>query len=139
MAWPPPQASLFADGRLHLHQGPIDLIVEAFGAGRDLAYRAAVAEAIENILDGDYYQANLSHQLNVSAADGVCPFDLFRRLAERSDAFHGALLQYEDGAVVSNSPERFFRVEQDVQESRRIVTEPIKGTRPRGGSRRKWV
>ena len=31
MAWPPPQASLFADGRLHLHQGPIDLIVEAFG------------------------------------------------------------------------------------------------------------
>lgn len=51
MAWPPPQASLFADGRLHLHQGPIDLIVEAFGAGRDLAYRAAVAR-FEPILTG---------------------------------------------------------------------------------------
>ncbi|HXX04072.1 MAG TPA: UPF0280 family protein [Xanthobacteraceae bacterium] len=27
----PPQRSLFADGRLHLHDGPIDLIIEAFG------------------------------------------------------------------------------------------------------------
>lgn len=95
-------------------------------------YREAVAAAIENILDGDFYQANLSHQLAVSALGDVSPFDLFRRLAEGSDAFHGAFLQYGNGAVLSNSPERFFRVEPAAYGRRRIVAEPIKGTRPRG-------
>ncbi|WP_428407676.1 anthranilate synthase component I family protein [Hyphococcus sp.] len=96
------------------------------------AYRATVSEAIENILDGDYYQANLSHQLTASAGDAFPPFDLFRRLAGGSDAFHGAMLQYQEGAVLSNSPERFFRIEAGVYGRRRIVAEPIKGTRPRG-------
>ena len=36
------QASVLSDGqRLHLHHGPIDLIVEAFGSGRDAAYQRA--------------------------------------------------------------------------------------------------
>lgn len=36
------QANLLSDGqRLHLHHGPIDLIVEAFGSSRDAAYRGA--------------------------------------------------------------------------------------------------
>ncbi len=40
-----PQAACFGDGRLHLQHGPIDLIIEAFGAGEEveLAYRQAVA------------------------------------------------------------------------------------------------
>ena len=39
-----PQASLLPDGnRLHLNHGPIDLIIEARGNGRERAYRAAVA------------------------------------------------------------------------------------------------
>lgn len=95
-------------------------------------YRAAVAEAIENILDGDYYQANLSQQLRVEADAPVSAFDLFRVIAAGSDAFHGALLQYETGSIVSNSPERFFRIEQSAAGARRIIAEPIKGTRPRG-------
>ncbi len=98
----------------------------------DAAYRAAVSEAMENILDGDYYQANLSHQLTADASDDISSFDLFRRLAAGSDAFHGALLQYEKGAVLSNSPERFFRIETGAYGRRRIVAEPIKGTRARG-------
>ncbi len=95
-------------------------------------YRAAVAEAIENILDGDYYQANLSQQLRAEADAPVSGFELFRKLAGDSDAFHGALLQYETGAIVSNSPERFLRIEDGAYGARRIVAEPIKGTRPRG-------
>ncbi|MEP3279787.1 MAG: UPF0280 family protein [Stappiaceae bacterium] len=44
------QAHLLADGkRLHLHHGPIDLIIEAFGADRDAAYRSA-AQRFETIL-----------------------------------------------------------------------------------------
>ncbi|MGZ0189558.1 MAG: UPF0280 family protein [Alphaproteobacteria bacterium] len=38
-----PQAVRFADGRLHLHHGPIDLIIEAFGAGKDDGYDRATA------------------------------------------------------------------------------------------------
>lgn len=38
-----PYAALLPDGRrLHLNHGPIDLIVEAFGPGRDAAYHQAI-------------------------------------------------------------------------------------------------
>ncbi len=36
-----PQAHLLPDGQLHLHHGPIDLIVEAFGLGKRAAYERA--------------------------------------------------------------------------------------------------
>lgn len=47
------QVAWLADGRLHLNEGPIDLIIEAFAAldGRNTAYRAAIA-AFEDILPG---------------------------------------------------------------------------------------
>lgn len=97
-------------------------------------FKAAVSEVIENILEGDYYQANLSHQITADAANPVDALSLFKRLAAGSDAFFGALLQFPDGAVISNSPERFFRISPGPGERRRIVAEPIKGTRRRGGS-----
>ncbi|GJL90986.1 anthranilate synthase component I family protein [Hyphococcus sp.] len=95
-------------------------------------YCAAVSDVIENILDGEYYQVNLSHQLRSKALSAINAFHLFQRLAAGSDAQHGALLQYEQGAIVSNSPERFFRIERGAYGARRIISEPIKGTRPRG-------
>lgn len=97
-------------------------------------YEDAVAEAIESILDGDFYQVNLTHQLAAIAAKPVAPFDLFRLLTAQSDAGHGALLQYGSGAIVSNSPERFFKIEPGAYGRRRIVSEPIKGTRRRGST-----
>src|SRR5205823_6411431 len=44
----------------------------------------------------------------------------------RAPAIYGALLNYGDFALISNSPELFLRID-----NRRIVTRPIKGTRPR--------
>jgi uncharacterized protein len=48
----PPQQARFPDGRLHLHDGPIDLIIEAFGEVRavEKAY-AAAWHRFETILD----------------------------------------------------------------------------------------
>ena len=44
------QAALLADGRrLHLHHGPIDLIIEVWGTERDAAYARATAR-FENLL-----------------------------------------------------------------------------------------
>ncbi len=39
----PPQTALLPDGRLHLHHGPIDLIVQAHGPGRAQALSRATA------------------------------------------------------------------------------------------------
>lgn len=96
------------------------------------AYQAAVAEAVENILDGEYYQANLSHRLHVEANRAFSSSGLFRAMSGISDAGFAALLQYEQGDILSNSPERFFRIACSAAGERRVVTEPVKGTRPRG-------
>ncbi len=96
-------------------------------------YEACVRTVIEQIREGDYYQANISHQINALAEAPVDAFSLFRRLASNSDAQFGALMQFPEGAVISNSPERFFRIGPPA-DGRRIVAEPIKGTRPRGAA-----
>lgn len=46
-----PQASLLPDGqRLHLHHGPIDLIIEVTGPGRNAAYQRAISR-FSNVLE----------------------------------------------------------------------------------------
>lgn len=91
-------------------------------------YETAVTSVIERIRAGDFYQANIAQTLRASFAEPFSAFSLFRQLAEDSDAFFSALLQFPEGAIISNSPERFFRL----RENRIIETAPIKGTRPRG-------
>lgn len=52
MIWQPAQAVRLSDGRLHLHHGPIDLIVEIVGEGVEDAYRSAqtqFAGILENL------------------------------------------------------------------------------------------
>lgn len=43
MVWDPPQHVWLPGGRLHLHQGPIDLVIGAEGPGRRQAFDAAIA------------------------------------------------------------------------------------------------
>ena len=78
------QAALLPDGRrLHLHHGPIDLIIEAEGPERDACYRAAsrrfatileelVAElpALRRPLDGYRFQGAVARRM----ARAVAPF-----------------------------------------------------------------
>ena len=92
-------------------------------------YMAAVARAIEYIRAGDVFQVNLSQRLTVPWPHP--PAGLFRRLRELGGARYGALLDFGSFALVSNSPELFFRVEPLPDGRRRIVNRPIKGTRPR--------
>jgi len=99
-----------------------------------LRYEAGVRSVLEDILNGNYYQANIAHQISAFADREIDAFGLFRRLAGASDAFFGALLQLPEGAILSNSPERFFSVSSSATCERRIVAEPVKGTRPRGAT-----
>ncbi len=93
-------------------------------------YEAAVSSIIGKIKSGDFYQSNIAQSLHMTVEDKFSPFDLYRAVARESDAQFGAILQYSNGAVLSNSPERFFQV-QPQSGGRRIVVEPIKGTRGR--------
>ena len=89
-------------------------------------YLAAVALAKEYIAAGDVYQVNLAQRF--SATVGVSPLELYRRLRRVNPAPYGAFLASGDRAVLSASPELFLDVRGD-----RVVTRPIKGTRPRSG------
>ena len=93
------------------------------------AYRAAVANIVEQILNGAFFQANIAQQLSVDLPDYTL-VELWAELQAKSAAPFGALLQYDEGAIFSNSPERFFSID----ENRKIICEPIKGTRPRGAT-----
>ncbi|MGE0408371.1 MAG: anthranilate synthase component I family protein [Amphiplicatus sp.] len=88
-------------------------------------YEAAVAEAIRLIREGAIFQANLAQHLSVKSDEPLSAYALFRKIAG-GGAPYAAFLQFKEGAIISNSPERFFRIEKG-----RIVAEPVKGTRAR--------
>ena len=92
------------------------------------AYEAAVAEVVERIVGGELFQANIARAWTGRLAPGADPFDLFLRLRTASPAPFSAYLRLPGRAVVSNSPERFLKLDA----TGAIETRPIKGTRPRG-------
>lgn len=80
---------------------------------------------INHIRAGDIYQVNLSQAFSGRLTGD--PWAVFQRLIARSDAPHAAWFRATDSnAVITNSPERFLRLQDGMVESR-----PIKGTRPR--------
>ena len=91
------------------------------------AYLDAVARVREYIVAGDIFQANLSQRFQSRWVEP--PFDLYRKLRRQNPAPFAAYLGFGELAVLSASPERFLRLDED---RRRIETRPIKGTRPRG-------
>jgi len=92
-------------------------------------YLTAVERVIEYIRAGDVFQVNLSQRFTVPST--VPASEIYGRLQTGSPAWYGALLDFGDFALVSNSPELFLRVTRQPDGARRIVTRPIKGTRPK--------
>jgi para-aminobenzoate synthetase component 1 len=90
-------------------------------------YLDAVARVREYIVAGDIFQANLSQRFQTRLP--VPPFQLYRQLRHRNPAPFSAYLDLGELQVLSASPERFLRLDQ---ERREVETRPIKGTRPRG-------
>ena len=92
------------------------------------AYQTAVAQVVDRIVDGEIFQANIARAWTGRLSAGADPFDLFVRLRAQSPAPFSAYLRLPGRALVSNSPERFLKLDP----SGAIETKPIKGTRPRG-------
>ncbi len=93
--------------------------------GRE-AYRAAFGRIRDAIAAGDIYQANLSRRCVFELDED--PAGAYGRLREVQPVPWGAFLDFGGFALLSNSPECFLE-----RRGRRIVTRPIKGTRPRRG------
>ena len=90
-------------------------------------YLDAVTRVRDYIVAGDIFQANLSQRFQAPLLEA--PWDLYRRLRRRNPAAFAAYLDFEDVTVLSASPERFLRLDEN---GRHVETRPIKGTRPRG-------
>ena len=105
--------------------------------GRE-AYADAVRRVKAYVRDGDTFQANVSQRLQAPAA--VHPVEAYAALRDVNPAPYSGLVEFGlDGRgadLVSASPELLLeRVPADDPErGARLVTEPIAGTRPRGGT-----
>jgi len=91
------------------------------------SYNAAFDRLREWINAGDCYQANLA-QCFVSQYEGH-PLAAYLTLRQVSHSPFSAYVQLPEGAVLSLSPERFVSLHNG-----RALTQPIKGTRPRGNN-----
>jgi para-aminobenzoate synthetase component 1 len=91
------------------------------------AYGNAARKVFDFIAAGDCYQVNLTFPMVSRLVSGTA-LGLFGAFRRTGAVGHGAYVDLGVGpVVVSRSPELFFRVEGS-----RIVTRPMKGTRPRG-------
>jgi para-aminobenzoate synthetase component 1 len=121
-----------------LHATPADLFPNENDASLRLKFTpqmdkatfcALVRRAQEYIAAGDIYQVNLSYPWLASWPRELDSLDFYLRLRAASPAPYGGFLDLGGTQVFSSSPEGFLEME-----GRRIVTRPIKGTRPRGAT-----
>jgi ApbE superfamily uncharacterized protein (UPF0280 family) len=91
-SWSPPRSAWLGDGRLHLQDGPIDLIIRAWGSDAAVAtaYRAATRR-----LDGLLVRL-------------CCELPGLRRAADRAPSFENPIAQRMHEAVVAYADEMFI-------------------------------
>jgi para-aminobenzoate synthetase/4-amino-4-deoxychorismate lyase len=88
-------------------------------------HEAAIARALEHILAGDIYQANLTFPAEVATAGH--PLALYAAIRPRARAGWGGIVFTGRHWLLSFSPELFFTVEAG-----RVTARPMKGTAPAG-------
>jgi anthranilate synthase component 1 len=99
--------------------------IEEDAAGRFLGGVAAIHEYL---FAGDVFQVNLSREWRARLEHALPPSAVFAHLRRANPAPFAGLLQWQEWAVVSSSPERLVSVHGDA-----VSTRPIAGTRPRIG------
>lgn len=90
-------------------------------------YLEMVRRAQTYIKQGDIYQVNLSQRFDFPFRSS--PVDFFFRLYEKQPVPFSCYLSFGEFNLISGSMELFLR-----KSGRRLVTRPIKGTRPRGST-----
>lgn len=109
-------------------EGPeSSLIPDLVPAETPARFKQRVDDIRELIHEGDVYQVN--HTTRFTGHYPGKAEDLYRAVRKRQPVGYGGLLSLGTTTILSFSPELFFE-----QRGRRILTEPMKGTAPRGGT-----
>jgi len=90
-------------------------------------YKDRVNRAKIYIREGDIYQANIAQRFETEFKGD--PLELYLRLRTINPAPFSGFLRFSNFSIVSSSPERLIKIQDDSLETR-----PIAGTRPRGGN-----
>jgi len=85
-----------------------------------------VARIHDHLRNGDTYQINLSREWRLRCANPPAPANLYASLRCANPAPFAGLLQWDEWAIASSSPERLIEVRNGVAQTR-----PIAGTLPR--------
>lgn len=112
------------ESRAQDSDAPIEMSVRSSDARGP--HVARVTRALEYIAAGDIYQVNLAHRLDLET--NADPLTVHQKIRAANPAQYAAYLSSTHGAISSASPELFLRATDD-----RVITRPIKGTRPRSG------
>lgn len=87
-------------------------------------YQEQFAKIQSHILAGDCYQINFAQRFSANYEGNL--FTAYCALRENIQAPYSAFFAFEEGAILSVSPERFVGLSHDC-----AITQPIKGTRRR--------
>lgn len=87
-------------------------------------YKAAVADIIARILNGDIFQANLTQRFTAIRPQGFHGFAHYLRLRHVNPAPFSTYIHFDGLEILSASPESFLSLSQGGH----IVARPIKGT-----------
>jgi para-aminobenzoate synthetase len=91
-------------------------------------YLKKIDDCLAEIRDGESYEICLTNMVTTDRR--IDPLSTYQMLRRISPVPYGALLRFDDLAVLSASPERFLTVTADGS----VEAKPIKGTRPRGST-----
>lgn len=90
------------------------------------AYIQQVKLAQKQIQLGNCYELNFCHNFEVQHLHNLDTWSMFRHLHANTQAPFAAYLFWEGRAMIGASPERFIK-----KEGQHLLSQPIKGTRPR--------
>lgn len=89
-------------------------------------YKSAFHKLQEHILKGDIYEINLCQEFYSENSKLNC-FAAYKELNSISPTPFSCYLKHENNFIISASPERFLS-----KRGERLISQPIKGTAPRG-------
>lgn len=92
-------------------------------------YIEKVIKLKNHIQQGDIYEVNFCQEFYAEDAEMNFPMDTYFRLNELTHAPFSSFYQFGDYAAFCGSPERFLK-----KEGSRLISQPIKGTAPRGAT-----
>jgi len=88
-------------------------------------YKKAINKCKKYIKTGHSFQIKISQRFQFKIKQD--PWEVYKKLKKINPSPYAAFLNFKDCTIVSNSPERLIKVEQN-----NIETRPIGGTYPRG-------